>query len=196
MPISRKALVEWSLLAAFSGVLLTDLRPVVLSTMQRGLLATGLWRARPPRRPAQPASPLAYPHAVALYTLAGQPTNLQRYQGKAVLVNVWASWCPPCRAELPGLQALYQQVDTAKVALVLISLDEQPRRARAFLARSGYTLPVFFPAAPLPVPFASPTIPVTVVLAPDGQVAGRYEGMADYDTPEFRHALEQLAEAD
>jgi len=118
---------------------------------------------------------------------------LQRYQGKAVLVNLWASWCPPCLAEMPGLQALYQQTDTTKVAFVLISLDENPNRARALLKRRGYTLPVFFPAVPLPAPFNAATIPTTIILAPDGRVADRHEGMADYDTPEFKAALEKLA---
>ncbi|MVN77867.1 redoxin family protein [Hymenobacter sp. HMF4947] len=176
----------------------TDARPVVLSTIQRGLLRTGLWRPHLPTRPAAlppiAAGRAAYLHPLALYTLGGQLTNLSRYRGKVVLVNLWASWCPPCLAEMPGLQALYQKTDTAKVAFVLISLDENPSRARALLKRRSYTLPVFFPAAPLPAPFDSPSIPSTVILAPDGQLADRHDGMADYDTPEFRAALEKLAD--
>ena len=80
------------------------------------------------------------------------------------------------------------------MAFVCISLDENPDRARTLLKRRGYSLPVFFPAAPLPAPFASSSIPYTVILAPDGQVAAHHAGMADYNTPEFRRALEQLAE--
>ena len=195
MPIARKTLLEGSLLAAFAVVMTTDLRSVVLSTVQRGLLSTGLWRASLPVRPAASlASPAAYPYPLALYTLSGQPVNLQRYRGKAVLVNLWASWCPPCLAEMPGLQVLYQKIDTTKVAFVLISLDESPQRARALLRRRGYTLPVFFPAAPLPAPFDAPSIPTTIILAPDGRVADRHSGMADYDTPEFKAALEKLAD--
>ena len=191
---------NWGELVFFAGfglVLATPLRLPVLSTLQRGVLAMGLLRPALPTRPvpAMPASPrpAAGLPDVPLYTLAGQPVNLRQFRGKVVLVNEWASWCPPCLAELPGLQALYQQVDTAKVAFVCISFDENPGRARALLKRRGYTLPVFFPAAPLPAPFVSSSIPYTVVLAPDGQVAARHAGMADYDTPEFRAALEQLA---
>ncbi|AMR29685.1 hypothetical protein A0257_08700 [Hymenobacter psoromatis] len=181
----------------------TDLRLPVLSTLQRGLLATGLWRAAPPTAPdggraalpVQFASARAdYPYPLPLYTLAGHPANLRQFRGKVVLVNLWASWCPPCLAEMPGLQALYQKTDTAKVAFVLISLDENPNKARALLKRKGYTLPVFFPAAPLPAPFDSPSIPSTVILTPAGRLADRHDGMADYDTPAFRAALEKLAE--
>lgn len=185
-------------LAALVVVFATPLRLPVVSTLQRGLLATGFWRPALPVRPAPYAlaslRPGAGPPDVQLYTLAGRPARLAQFRGKVVLVNVWASWCPPCLAELPGLQALYQQLDTAKVAFVCISLDESLDRTRALLRRRGYSLPVFFPAAPLPAPFASSSIPYTVILAPDGQVAARHAGMADYDTPEFRRVLEQLAE--
>lgn len=179
-------------------VMTTGLRQPVLSTMQRGLLATGLWRATPPVRPAalpvRFASERGYPLSLPLVTLDGRPANLSQFRGKAVLVNLWASWCPPCLAEMPGLQALYQKVDTSKVAFVLISLDENQNRARALLKRKHYTLPVFFPAAPLGPPFHTSSIPFTVVLTPQGQVADRHSGMADYDTPEFKAALEKLAD--
>ena len=187
----RKNWRDTSFLAALLVVFATPLRLPVLSTLQRGVLATGLLRPALPTRPGG-ATGAGLPD-VPLYTLAGQPVNLRQFRGKVVLVNEWASWCPPCLAELPGLQALYEQTDTAKVAFVCISFDENPGRGRAVLKRRGDTLPVYFTAAPLPAPFASSSIPYTVVLAPDGQVAARHAGMADYDTPEFRAALEQLA---
>jgi thiol-disulfide isomerase/thioredoxin len=199
----RKNLGEIIFLAAFLVVMTTNLRLPVLSTLQRGLLATGMWCATPPTRPvgSTPSVHFAnaridYPYPLALYDLAGRPANLCQFRGKVVLVNLWASWCPPCLAEMPNLQALYQKVDTAKVAFVLISLDANPNKARALLKRRGYTMPVFFPAAPLPAPFDSPSIPATVILTPSGQLADRHQGMADYDTPEFRAALEKLADQD
>ena len=199
----RKNLGEIIFLAACALVMTTGLRLPVLSTLQRGLLATGLWRAAPPAAPAggREALPVRfaslradYPYPLPLLTLDGRPANLRQFRGKVVLVNLWASWCPPCLAEMPGLQALCQKTDTSKVAFVLISLDANPNKARALLKRKGYTLPVFFPAAPLPAPFDSPSIPATFVLTPTGQLADRHLGMADYDTPEFRAALEKLAD--
>ncbi len=196
----RKNRGEIIFLSAFALVMGTDLRLPVVSTLQRSLLASGLWRATPPASPAAgPQVQLAslraddYPYPLPLLTLDGRPTNLRQFRGKAVLVNLWASWCPPCLAEMPGLQALYQKTDTSKVAFVLISLDANPNKARALLKRKGYTMPVFFPAAPLPAPFDSPSIPSTVILTPSGRLADRHEGMADYDTPEFKAALEKLA---
>ena len=194
----RKSWGEILFSVALLVVMLTDLRLPAVSTLQRGILASGLWRATPPAAPVGPTVRFAslqdaYPYPLPLLTLDGRPANLQQFRGKAVLVNLWASWCPPCLAEMPGLQALYQKTDTSKVAFVLISLDANPNKARALLKRKGYTLPVFFPAAPLPAPFDSPSIPSTVILTPSGRLADRHDGMADYDTPEFRAALEKLA---
>ncbi|RYU77867.1 TlpA family protein disulfide reductase [Hymenobacter persicinus] len=167
-----------------------------MGTMQRGLLATGLWKAEvpvSPRAPIVPTGGAAYPHSLPLLTLEGRPVNLSALKGKVVFVNLWASWCPPCVAEMPGIYALYQKLDPAKVAFVMISLDQNPAKARALLKRRGYTFPVYFPAGPLPAPFDSNSIPSTVILGPDGQVAARHDGMAEYDTPEFKAALEKLA---
>jgi len=182
-------------LGCLALVFFTGLRAPVVGALQRGLLATGFWRPalHPLAAGHRGVSAAAYPHDVPLYTLDGHPANLRRFAGKAVVLNLWASWCPPCRAEMPALQRVYNQVDTARVAFVMVSLDEHPDRARRVVRQAGYTFPVFFPAAPLPKAFDTRSIPTTFVLAPDGTVAARTEGMADYDTPEFRAWLRQLA---
>ena len=195
--MNRKKLLQWLPWALFAVVMFTDLRPVVLGGLQRGLLATGLWQADAPQLPA-PAPVVStgsatYPHNVSLLDLDGRPVNLSELKGKVVFVNLWASWCPPCVAEMPGIHALYQKLDPAKFAFVMISLDENPAKAKKLLERKGYTFPVYFPAGPLAPPFDSNSIPSTVILTPDGQVAARHDGMADYDTPEFKAALEKLA---
>ncbi|MBW3130507.1 TlpA family protein disulfide reductase [Hymenobacter profundi] len=139
------------------------------------------------------AATAAYPD-VPLLTLDGQPTNLQALRGKTVFFNIWATWCPPCVAELPGIQALYEKVDKQKVAFVLVSFDRNPKKAQAFIRRKGYTVPVFFPAAPLPPAFDSQAIPTTLILGPDGRIVTRHEGMADYDSPKVKAYLEGLAQ--
>ncbi|GAB2470566.1 hypothetical protein GCM10011375_38840 [Hymenobacter qilianensis] len=198
--MTRKTLLQWLPLALFALVLFTPLRTPVLSGLQRGLLATGLWKAQLPAIPAAPVSPAvsspsasAYPHHLPLVTLDGKPVNLSELKGKVVFVNLWASWCPPCVAEMPGIHSLYQKMDPKKVAFVLLSLDENPAKAQAMIQRRGYTFPVYFPTGPLPAPFDSNALPSTVILDPQGQVAARHEGMAEYDTPEFKAALEKLA---
>ena len=192
----RANLTQGLFLGGLAMVFFTDLKAPVLGTLQRSLLATGLWRPTLPATAApQPACAGALnqlPDA-PLYTLDGQPTNLRRFAGKVVVLNLWASWCPPCRAEMPALQHLYIQVDTARVAFVIVSLDERPDRVRRVVQQAGYTFPIFFPAAPLPKIFNTRSIPTTFVLGPSGTVAIRHEGMANYDTAKFRAYLQQMA---
>lgn len=197
--MNRKSLLQWLPFALFAVVLFTDLRTPVLGTLQRGLLATGLWQAETPqlpeKTPAVATSSTGYPHNLTLLDQQGLEVSLSSLKGKVVFVNLWASWCPPCVAEMPGIHALYKKLDPKKVAFVMISLDENPAKAQSLLKRKGYTFPVYFPTDNLPAPFDSNSIPSTVILGPDGQVAARHDGMADYDTPEFKAALEKLAAA-
>jgi len=195
-PTHYRTLLNWLPYLVLAVVFLTpSLRLPVASTLQRGLLATGFWRpelpAAPAVAPARFTAAGAYPN-VPLLTLDGQATNLQALRGKVVFFNSWATWCPPCVAEMPGIQALYDKVDKSKVAFVLVSFDQNPKKAQAFIRRKGYTVPVYFPAAPLPPGFDSQAIPTTLILTPDGRVATRHEGMADYDSPEFQAYLEKL----
>ena len=198
--MTRKTLLNLLPYAVFGLIFFTGLRPIVLGAAQRALLATGLWGAQAPEAPTPSAHPTPavaaawQPAGLGLTTLEGRPLDARRLRGKAVFVNLWATWCPPCRAEMPGIEALYEQVDTSKVAFLMISLDEKPAKARDFIRRKGFRLPVYVPTQDLPAVFAAESIPTTVILAPNGQVAARYEGMADYNTPEFRAALEKLAE--
>ena len=198
--MNRKTFTSWLPLALFALVFFTPLRPIVLGGVQRGLLATGLWKAEVPTSPTPTAeTPVvltgcaSYPHNLPLVTLEGKAVNLSELKGKVVFVNLWASWCPPCRAEMPGIEALYQKVDKSKVAFVMLSLDDDAAKARKFVQAKGYTFPVYMRTDNLPAPFDSNSIPSTVILGPDGQVAARHDGMADYDTPEFKASLEQLA---
>ena len=196
--MNRKTLNSWLPLALFALVLLTPLRPIVLGGLQRGLLATGFWKAEMPAATPTADMPVvltggAYPHRLPMVTLDGKAVNLSDLKGKVVFVNLWASWCPPCRAEMPGIEALYKQVDKSKIAFVMLSLDDNAAKAQKFVKSQGYTFPVYLRTGELPAPFDSNSIPSTVILGPDGQVAARHDGMAEYDTPEFRQALEKLA---
>ncbi|MDO7850437.1 TlpA family protein disulfide reductase [Hymenobacter convexus] len=197
--MNRKTIHSWLPLAFFALVMLTPLRPIVLGGVQRGLLATGLWNAAPVARttplPVVLAGGAAYPHNLPMATLNGRAVNLSDLKGKVVFVNLWASWCPPCRAEMPGIEALYRKVDKSKVAFVMLSLDDDAAKARKFVESQGYTFPVYLRTGQLPAPFDSNSIPSTVILGPDGQVAARHDGMAEYDTPDFKAALDNLAKS-
>lgn len=76
------------------------------------------------------------PHFI-LKDVNGASINLQSFKGKKVFFNLWASWCPPCRVEMPSIQKLAQSIDTGKVAFVLLSLDHEFEKAKRYLQREG-----------------------------------------------------------
>ncbi len=73
--------------------------------------------------------------------LDGQKWNLRQLRGKVVLVNFWATWCPPCRREMPDLNALYKQFKDRGFVVLAIS-DEKPKAVRSFLAKHKVTYPI------------------------------------------------------
>jgi len=77
-----------------------------------------------------------------LRDLRGQPASLARYGGRMQLLNFWATWCAPCRQEMPALDRLYGEVDARRIAIIGIAADD-PVPVRAFVARLGIRYPIF-----------------------------------------------------
>ena len=162
----------------------------VIGTLQRGLLATGLIR---PSASVDEDNLTTATYNMPLYTLDGERTTLAEFEGKTIFMNFWATWCPPCIAEMPNINKLHADLaDNDSVAFVMLSLDDDPEKARAFLERKGYTLPVYFPAARLPGVYNSTTIPTTYVISPQGEIVLEKRGMADYNTQRFKDFLLEL----
>lgn len=112
--------------------------------------------------------------------------SLEEFRGKYILINLWATWCPPCRAEMPTLQNLYEEIDTSKVQFVMISLDRDPNVAKEFIEKYGYDFPSFRLAGNLPDVYESTTIPTTYIITPGGKIAAKEVGMANYDNDKLK----------
>lgn len=113
----------------------------------------------------------------------GTTFKLSEQRGKAVLVNLWATWCPPCVAEMPDLQKLSE--DYAEELVVLgVNVGDTAEDAAAFMEENGYTYPMYVDAdytLALSM-FPSPYIPFTVVIDPNGVVTAIHSGLATYET--------------
>ncbi len=93
---------------------------------------------------------------------------------------------------MPAIKKLYQSVNKNKVAFVMLSLDEDPQKVAHLVQQKSFTFPVYVPAGPMPDAFISQAIPTTLILDPAGQITQRIEGVANYDTDEFRQYLVSL----
>lgn len=193
-PKSRSRLrtwIEWGLIVAlFLFLQFTPQGKQALGLLQRGILATGLIK---PDIEFAEENDLPASYDVQLETLDGVAMSLESMRGKVIFMNVWATWCAPCIAEMPYIQNLYEDVASEDIVFVMISFDESAETARRFVERRGYTFPVYRPTAALPEPYTSSAIPTTYVISADGKVATIHTGMANVDTPEFRAFLRGLA---
>lgn len=116
--------------------------------------------------------------------------NFDGAKGKVALVNLWATWCPPCIAEMPSLQQLYNTYGD-KVQFYFVTNDK-PEAVKAFMKKKGYTFPVFFNASEVPVEMYSKTIPATYVIGKTGEIVIKKLDAADWNSESVHKTLDML----
>src|SRR6476620_758729 len=124
-----------------------------------------------------------------LLDVNGTPVNLKNFKGKKLFVNLWASWCPPCRAEMPSIEKLYKSLDSNKVAFVMVSLDDNFEKAKKYVSKKKLKLPIYYPQRSLPGMFNVQSIPASFIFDESGNLIQAIEGSADYNTSQFRDML-------
>ena len=117
----------------------------------------------------------------------GNAVNLQDLKGKKLLVNLWASWCPPCKRELPSIEKLYKSVDTNKTRFLLVSLDDRFDAAKKYISSRKIALPIYYPMENPPALFQVQAIPATFIFNEKGELVKRIDGGENYDTREYRN---------
>ncbi len=122
--------------------------------------------------------------------LNGEEYSLADFKDKVILLNFWATWCPPCRAEMPALQDLYADYGN-KISFILVS-SEEPDKLRQFLGESGFDFPVYMQQSPLPQSFPVQSIPTTFIISNDGKIVVDKTGAANWNSEKFRHQLDEL----
>ena len=127
-----------------------------------------------------------------LRDLNGQRYSFEEFKGKVVLVNFWATWCPPCVAELPSLNELYADYGN-QVDFLFVAQDEL-KKVNKFLQKREYTLPVYFSVDRPPSLLESSNIPATYVLSKDGELVVAEIGAADWNSDAIRELLDDLLE--
>jgi len=129
--VSLLALVVFALYAAYLASRVEDvIAPVEIAVPSKGATSPlGLGQTAPD---------------FALSDIDGRPVKLSDFAGRPVWVNVWASWCAPCRAEMPDLDAVYRDVRRGEsgLALLVVSLGEDPAAVRRYLSTTKYDVPV------------------------------------------------------
>jgi len=112
-------------------------------------------------------------------SLDGAEVNLKDYaQGKTIFLNFWATWCPPCVAEMPSIDTLYGQFGDT-IAFVCVS-QENAATLKKFLQAKQYSFPVFSADTPSPPELNAVALPSTFIIDPDGTILLKHVGGADW----------------
>jgi thiol-disulfide isomerase/thioredoxin len=130
--------------------------------------------------PQFPATGAASDFALGLETADGIPFDAGSVRGKAVFLNYWATWCGPCRAEMPSIQRLYAKTRDLGVVFLLVS-DEKPEKIKAYLQKNAFTMPIYRSTKSRPAAYQTQGIPATFILASDGRIAFSHVGAARWD---------------
>ena len=141
------------------------------------LLLAGCGQAGSVEAPAAESS--ANPNVAtdfSLTSLDGDQVVLSELQGKYVLVNFWATWCIPCRKEMPYLQEVFEQYED-QVVVLAVNMNEDPERVRPFIEEFGYTYPILLdPPDELAAEHNVRGLPVSFIVGPDGEIVYRRIG--------------------
>lgn len=123
----------------------------------------------------------------------GNTVDISKQKGKVLFINFWATWCPPCIAEMPSIHKLRSQLNNKDILFLMVDVDNDYKKSSKFMANNKYNLPVYTPASSIPSNFLSGSIPTTVIIDKTGKMVGRHEGGADYTHPEIVQFLKDLA---
>ena len=209
MAEGRRLLGRTEIAGAAIGVAVALLAAVYLTLSGQGNVADAACRTAQPI--AEALDPLAIGEVAAFQTARepqrltdlaftgedGAPMNLATFQGKVALVNLWATWCAPCRREMPALDRLQAALGGEDFAVVPVSIDTgDPARPRQFLREIGtrnlplYTDPTTEIFGELKQRGLAVGLPVTVLLDRGGCHLGHMNGPAEWDSEEGRRLIE------
>ena len=115
-----------------------------------------------------------------LTRLNGEPFELSELRGQLVVLNFWASWCPPCRWEMPAFERMYQHYRDRGVAFVGVAVSDFTRPAKAFVAKTGTTYPVGLDATgEIARAYRVTSMPTTIFIDSQGNIVRRLNNAAN-----------------
>ncbi|WP_413512181.1 TlpA family protein disulfide reductase [Myroides odoratus] len=123
----------------------------------------------------------------------GQVLDMASIKGRVVVLNFWATWCPPCIAEKPSFQALYDDYKD-KVVFLFVTTDSLDK-VQTFKEKNGYTLPTYFQQDAPPALLYSSSLPASYVIDKKGNIVVKKFRAADWNSSKFRVTLDELIQA-
>lgn len=172
----------------FFGLVILLLVPSGRTWVQQGLMKLGLFKPSleaPVVKGKEGEEDLKIGEDVVFLNDNEQRVPLADLKGKVVFINFWATWCPPCKAEMPSIQILKDKFkDNDKVVFMLVEIESEKEKANTFMKAGNMDLPIYYPGSSIPREWLGGSIPTTVILDKEGNTVAHHAGMADYSKKE------------
>lgn len=141
---------------------------------------------------ASAAKPIPFPD-LDLEGRDGGGIRVSQLRGNVVLVNFWATWCGPCRAELPLLQDLYNRYSDRNFTVLAVNVDSDRERVAPFLKAQNLSLPIYYANPSDAAVMTSQGIPTSFIVAPDGTLEKAYVGYSPEIEKEWMERVDKYA---
>lgn len=171
-------------------ILIMLINPTAKGLLIRGLMNIGLFQ---PDIPVAESKPKANPVNITFRDSKGQTINTADLRNKVIFVNFWATWCPPCIAEMPSVNQLYDRFkNNPDVVFIIVDVDNDYNKALTFMQKHNLNLPMYTLAGSVSTETMDDTIPATLVFNKRGQIVYRHTGAADYGNEKFAAYMASL----
>ncbi|HEY1025494.1 MAG TPA: TlpA disulfide reductase family protein [Sphingobacteriaceae bacterium] len=124
----------------------------------------------------------------------GKAVSITELRGKVIFLNFWATWCPPCIAEMPSINTLYNNVKSnGNIVFLMVDVDGNAGRSKKIMQKKQFNLPVHVPESSIPETIFRGTIPTTLIINKEGFIVFHEQSMADYSADHVKEFMLQLA---
>ncbi len=160
---------------------------LILSTFGYNMLSKKYKQQESPLAPSSQTQAKKSAPDFTVKDAKGNNVSFSNFKGKPVVLNFWASWCPPCKAEMPDYEKMYQQYSAKGVVFMMVNLTDGDRETTAtatkFLKDNHYTFPAYFDLQyDASNVYGISSIPDSIFVDKDGNIANAYQGMIDAPT--------------
>jgi len=171
----------------FGLLVLVIVNPGVKSWILKQLVSIGLFNAEIKKEKSNDSVSFSFINA------EGKRVTEDNLKGKVVFINFWASWCPPCRAEMSSINELCKKLkDDERFVFLLVNEDDDRSEAKEYLERNHFTLPVYYREGIVSDKIFKGTLPTTIIVDRESKIVMKHEGIGGYDTDDFLRQLKEL----
>ena len=123
----------------------------------------------------------------------GEKIVLKDIRNKVIFINMWATWCPPCKKEMPSLNNLYNKLKSnPNIVFIMMDVDGKLKQSTSYIKEKGFSLPNYIVEGNLPEEFSTNSIPTTIIIDKSGKMVTKHIGGVDFDHPEMLPFIQNL----